>query len=701
MPGASVTDSGDVIRVRMLCNWCDSRTLCELWNRMTADGNYEWPFCDEDGGRRRIRMVWDDAATDYWVVINRPQPGEECTLDRSRTVVFQMEPEMWTERMRRQWGSWAAPSPSSFLQVRDHRRYRNSCDWWLGLSYRELTARALPLKSRTLAACVSSKYFDLGHRLRVDFLRFLDQQDLELDIYGYEGHRYRRWRGMTPMHDKRRCLLDYRYYFDAENHAAANFYTEKIVDCLLAESLCFYWGCPNLESFFDPRAFIRLELEDFEADLARIVGAIERDEWSARLPYIRAEKRRILEDYQFFPTLARVLGVRQPRGRRGDLTPDSQLVERWTGRARCGNFVEISDRNGDPRVSETFDVEGGLRWSGLCLELDPDRAKEARSVRDCTVVIDPGDAAVTTILARNGLAPNAIDWLNLAVRSPYEWLREGGRLELDRVRANLISMPLAAGSERRRCLERLAAFGYEPAGAADDRQHASFAVRRARLDVFGFYHLCTINTWREVLSDQLRHLDESGLVGASRRVFASVVGPAVQEGAAAIGEALGARLEIIHTSESPVCHERPILEYARRFCEHDQPLARAIWYLHAKGVSSAHFRNPNVTDWRRLMEYHVVQRWRDCVDVLRAHDACGVNWHDEPTPHFSGNFWWATPRYVASLPQTIGPEHFDPEAWIGSSQPKIHCWHESGIDHYLEPYPAHRYVSLSPASIRE
>ena len=33
------TDPGEVIRVRMLANWCSSQELCELFNAMTADGS--------------------------------------------------------------------------------------------------------------------------------------------------------------------------------------------------------------------------------------------------------------------------------------------------------------------------------------------------------------------------------------------------------------------------------------------------------------------------------------------------------------------------------------------------------------------------------------------------------------------------------------------------------------------------------------
>ncbi|MDX6581027.1 MAG: hypothetical protein QOI10_211 [Solirubrobacterales bacterium] len=682
---------GEVIRVRPLSWWSDSRGLCELFNSMTPQGNYEWPFTDLAGRPWRMRLVDDDAATDFWAVFSATG-AEQADPDPARTVVFQQEPEMSSEPMRGRWGPWAAPSPLRFLQVRDHRRYRNSVEWWIGRGFAELRDGPPPEKTATIAACVSAKYFDPGHVKRIDFLRFLDGQDLDLDIYGDPENGFRRDRGPTPKYDKSRAILPYRYYFDAENHATPNFVTEKVLDCILGEALCFYWGAPNLDSFIDPEAFIALELEDFEADLARIREAIATDEWSRRLSRIRAEKRRILERLGLLPTLALAIDPAR-ESRSWAVSEDDRLrAERLFGEARCLDFVEVSDRGGDPLDSETLDAERRLRWSGLVLEADGERALAARRQRDCTVVIDDGGQPLHGVVARNGIDATAIEWLNLAVAEPSDWLRPGGRLDPARVRANVVTMPLASADERRRCQELLAPFAYEPSpDPGDPPEAAGAALRAGRDDVFGFYHLCTINNWRDVLAEQVAAWRESGLEEATTRVHCAVVGPEAAAGAAELEAALGDRVEVVHLSDEATAYERPILEHARRFCERDEPLARAAWYMHAKGVSDHHWRNPNVAAWRRYMQSFVAGRWRECAGALADHDLCGVNWHAEPAPHFSGNFWWARPRYLARLAETIGPAHSDPEFWIGTGQPVVRSLHESGIDHYLEPYPSERY----------
>jgi Glycosyltransferase family 10 (fucosyltransferase) C-term len=687
-------DGTEPIRVRLLANWCDPRTLCELFNRMSSDGRYGWRFEDALGAPRTLEITWDDDDPDYWAVINAPPPGDHGPApDPGRTVVFHMEPLMWTETMRPRWGAWAAPSRLSFLQVRDHRRYRNSCDWWVGLTYEELCTGALPAKAKTMAACVSQKYVDPGQRKRLDFLHELDGTDLDLDIYGAESNGFRRWRARLPLHDKRAGLLPYRYYFDAENNAAPNFYTEKIVDCLLAETLCFYWGCPNLESFFDPRAFIRLELEDAAADMRRIREAIAADEWQARRPFIQAEKERILHDYQFFPTLARVLDPARRRRHWHVGADEARVVAHWIGDQRAGTFVELSERRDEPTRSETLDAERRLDWTGLCLEADPGRAHAARRIRDCIVATDADQTQpIEAVLTRNGLPARAIDWLNVAVAEPSALLRPGGRLDPARVRANLISLPLAGDDERERCAAELTTQGYE----RPDASSPGTLLRRGRDDVYGCYHLCTINNWRDVLAEQTAAWDESGLLDATTRVMVSVVGPDTDEATVLLDYLLGTKLKVVHRTTDASRFERPILEHARRFSEHEEPLARAVWYMHGKGVSAPHCANPHVADWRRLMQHFVCDQWRRCLDGLRHHDACGVNWHAAPAPHFSGNFWWATPRYLSTLPATVGPQPFDAEAWIGTNQPHIACLHESGVNHYVTPYPPERYRSREP-----
>jgi GR25 family glycosyltransferase involved in LPS biosynthesis len=279
-------------RVKLIADWLPSGPLCELWNRQ-SQGDFDW----DD-----IEVTSDDEDIDYYVIVNRPA-DERQQFRPDRTIVFQMEPSGISSA----WGAWAAPDPRQFLQVRSHDRYRNNGEWHLGLTYDQLMTQPIE-KTAQLSSVTSGQTFLPGQRLRVEFLKYLEEHGTPIDIYGKDNpHGFASHRGSLPPHDKRDGILPYRYTFAAENSSEPNYFTEKILDAILGEAVCFYWGCPNLDAYIDHRAFIRLPLEDFEQSRQVLERAIGDDEWAARIEVIRNEKQRILNEHQFFPTLARVV----------------------------------------------------------------------------------------------------------------------------------------------------------------------------------------------------------------------------------------------------------------------------------------------------------------------------------------------------------------------------------------------------------
>lgn len=279
-------------RVKLLADWISSLELCALWERQSSG----------DGRWRDIEITDEDHEIDYWAIINHP--GDPNAFFRpERTIVFPMEPSRGVS----QWGNWSAPDARKFVQVRSHSRYRNNSEWHLAVRYDDLIMQPIK-KSLQLSCVVSSKSQDPGQQLRIEFLKHIEKSGAAIDIFGYDNlHGFVNYRGALPSFDKRDGILPYRYTVAIENCAEINYFTEKLIDAILGECLCFYWGCPNLEDYVDPAAFIRLPLDDFELSLHIMEAAMRDNEHARRLDVIRAEKRRILDEYQFFPTLARII----------------------------------------------------------------------------------------------------------------------------------------------------------------------------------------------------------------------------------------------------------------------------------------------------------------------------------------------------------------------------------------------------------
>ena len=292
--GRSKVISKNIYTVKFIGNWTDR--LDQLWKHMSKDSKGSWD---------NIRLTNSDRA-DFYVIVN--YPNKEY-FDPAKTVIFQMEPRRETQNGDygiKSWGAWADPNPDRFLQVRSHKYYPNLSEWHLKHSYSDLIDNNIA-KSKTISSIVSDKLLDTGHHLRADFLKYLEQKSIDVDIFGRcESFKFKNYRGTLPDYDKSDGLMPYRYTIACENNSEYNYFTEKIVDPILSECLCFYWGCPNLEEYF-PDAFVRLELKDFEHDFKIIKKTISSNQYKNRLSAIKTAKEKILNNMHIFPVMSRII----------------------------------------------------------------------------------------------------------------------------------------------------------------------------------------------------------------------------------------------------------------------------------------------------------------------------------------------------------------------------------------------------------
>jgi hypothetical protein len=286
--------------VKVICNWTTSMHLVELWNKMSKDNNGNW----ED-----THITWRDSPTpDFYVIINAPYKGEHYIPEK--TIILHMEPNMENESV---WKDWSLPKldKTKFFKIIDHANGHNNCEWHLSKTYSELSnnKQITKTKDKCISTILSGKYMDIGHIKRIDFVKFLEKQEVKIDVYGDNKWNYKNYKGKLPLWQKDEGLFDYKYHFNAENTEKNNYFTEKIIDAILAECLCFYWGCPNIGDFIPKESFIRLDLCSFETDLEKIKYCIENDMWKERLPYIKIAKEKILNTLNFFPRLNQIISI--------------------------------------------------------------------------------------------------------------------------------------------------------------------------------------------------------------------------------------------------------------------------------------------------------------------------------------------------------------------------------------------------------
>ena len=296
------------IRIKMICNWCSSEQLCKEWSNMCHDKFHKkW---------NTIEITHEDKEIDYYVIINSPPVG--AVYEPAKTIVFQMEP--WVYDETKQWGvktwgnEWSSPDPTKFLRVFTHKTNLNNVQWQIDYPFHSTPVPEGSKKLNRVATICSEKNFDNGHLLRNNFIRYVDFSETdgvdanEVDIYGRENyHQFSNYKGPVPEDNKYNVYANYKYCLGVENNSEHNYATEKLWEAILCESLCFYWGCPNVEEYIDEKAFVRLPLEDPAAALQLMQQAIREDWWSQRIEIIKQTKEKILNELGFFPLLNKII----------------------------------------------------------------------------------------------------------------------------------------------------------------------------------------------------------------------------------------------------------------------------------------------------------------------------------------------------------------------------------------------------------
>jgi hypothetical protein len=229
--------------------------------------------------------------------------------------------------------------------------------WFVDRSYDELASAPVPDKTRGASWIASNLALLPGHRKRNALREFLlRQRPRNVEIFG---------RGVRYIENKWDALAPYHYSLAIENSSSPDYWTEKVADCFLSWTLPLYDGCPNLEDYFDPDSFIRIDARDHAGTLRRIDELCRSDEWERRMPAIAESRRRVLNEYQLFPAFARAIRAYGTAAReREPIRIAGYRLTRWKHRRR---YLAALLREGNARELLPFVTSKlhYLRWNGI------------------------------------------------------------------------------------------------------------------------------------------------------------------------------------------------------------------------------------------------------------------------------------------------------------------------------------------------
>jgi Glycosyltransferase family 10 (fucosyltransferase) C-term len=140
--------------------------------------------------------------------------------------------------------------------------------WYLRCSFAELERGKVPEKQKICSWITSGISRTENHRKRLEFLRLLQENKLEFDLY---GRNLPDWsNSLGTVEDKWNAIAPYYYNLAIENYAENDLYvSEKLWDSLLSWCLPIYYGGSAADKLLPKGSFLRLPSLD-EKGLAYI-----------------------------------------------------------------------------------------------------------------------------------------------------------------------------------------------------------------------------------------------------------------------------------------------------------------------------------------------------------------------------------------------------------------------------------------------
>ncbi len=145
----------------------------------------------------------------------------------------------------------------------------------------------------------------------------------------------------------------------------------------------------------------------------------------------------------------------------------------------------------------------------------------------------------------------------------------------------------------------------------------------------------------------------------------------------------------------------------KHYCDNEQKES-IIMYIHNRGIS--HNENSPSDDWTLMMEYFIIEKWKNSIKILENKYTCGCELcsHIDRIKcndfifHYSGNFWWARSSYIKLLQYpNFANRYTESEDWIlqlaehGIPKENFGILHRTSKNRY-EPGMVHSYKDRYP-----
>jgi hypothetical protein len=132
------------------------------------------------------------------------------------------------------------------------------------------------VKQDQVTYMMSSKIWTREHRMRFMILREVENKT-RLGAFEFKMHR-----SPPRIPSKEDFYRNAKFNIACENQVMTNMFTEKLLDCFRTLTIPIYYGCENIEKYFNPKGLIRFDTFD---QWKNIVYSLTPDHYDQMLPY--------------------------------------------------------------------------------------------------------------------------------------------------------------------------------------------------------------------------------------------------------------------------------------------------------------------------------------------------------------------------------------------------------------------------------
>lgn len=267
--------------------------------------------------------IWDDCKffineniekCDWWFVLHGSGllKSESCICDTDHVVYVSMEPDEKMSKVSHNFLNQFSHLVTCDRSVAHKNKiYENWLTWYVGiivekknnqhvfkkkinLNYDQLVKMECPKKKNRISLILSNKDFSDGHKKRIEFVEKLSKLPISkfIDIFGH---------GYNDIPDKWDALAPYKYHIVLENSVQPDYWSEKLADAFLGFCLPVYYGCPNINDYFNEDSLLTIDINNITSSVQILQYLLDHEEcYEQKKQKINVSREKILNEYNIF-----------------------------------------------------------------------------------------------------------------------------------------------------------------------------------------------------------------------------------------------------------------------------------------------------------------------------------------------------------------------------------------------------------------